>query len=453
MILERIREYLRGICVLISDAVVVTLVLMLAPVAMGWELHVALEVWTAWLCVQFLVSDVMMAMGTSINWYLIFNTLATVLGTWLTVRYSWGDPYELEFMLFLGTGAAVSGIHTAVAAWRLPVSNTIVGYVDALIIALAFYLYAVFDMGILEQGGLILAALGTMALDLAVVNQLRTGTECGDVIQGSGTGGKLLLVLLFLACVVVTGTIVGVVSGQVHSAVDLLLVGLRYLWMAVSAVFSVVGAILARLILFLILLLPSAPTRARETAMNVFEQDVGQITGGVDVPAWVLPVLAAVCGIALAGWVLWQFRGTRLPRRKRVGRRRKTVRRSHLFSSVRALLHRLADRIQEQWDYLRYRRSVQGLLVMAERMGRCCHMGRKKCESPGAYVRRLAEMLDTGTPPDAQPGAYTLASLADRLDKVYYAGGSGDVTAEAYQAYVRQLRDWSDRSRSAHVLH
>lgn len=436
MILERIREYLRGICVLISDAVLVTLILMMAPAAMGWELHVALTVWAAWLCVQFLVSDVMMAVGTSTNLYLIFNTLATVLGTWLTIRYSWGNPYEMEFMLFLGTGAVVSGIHTAVAAWRLPKSNTIVGYVDAMIIALAFYLYAVFDMGTMEQGGLILAALGVMALDLMVVNQLRTGTECGDVIQGSGTGGRLLLVLLFLACVTVTGTIVGVVSGQVHSAVDLLLVGLRYLWTVVAAVFSVVGAILARLILFLIMFLPSAPTGARESAMNVFQQDMEQITGGVAVPSWVLPVLAAVCGIALAGWVLWQFRGTKLPRRKRIGRKRKTVRKSHLFSSVKALLYRLADLIQEQWDYLRYRRSVQGLLVMAERMGRHCRMGRKKCESPGAYVRRLAEVLDAGM----QPGAYSLGALAARLDEVYYAGGSGDVTAEAYRAYVRQLR-------------
>lgn len=450
--LERIWEYIRGISVLFSDVAISCLILILIPMILGWDFRVALIVWLIWLCIQFLVNDLMMTFAVPVNLYLIFNGIAITVGSLLVFRYSSCSQYEIEMLGFLVTAAAGTGIHSAVVAWRLPGSNGILRYVDTLIVILAFYLYAAYSTGHPGHSDFIVLALFAMVLDLLAVNQLRTGSESGAVIQGSGTGGKLLLFLLAFGCLGITGMVVGVASGQVHSLVDLLLAGLKSLWSVVSVVFLIIEAILKRVILFLVMFLPATPDSARETVMMSFQEDMDEIADytGVTVPLWVLQLLALAVLLILVGWILYQFRGSRIQRTRRIPQKRKTMRKNHFFTALRELLRCLYERIRMEFYYLRYRKTPQGLLILAERIGKQNRIGRKKSESPGAYIRRLVAVLESREREADRYGnrhcEYDLTVLADHLDRIFYAGEPCVLDLQAYRGYVQQLRSISNIS-------
>ena len=447
--LERIWDYLRGISVLLSDAAISCLVLILVPVVMDWEFQMALTVWLVWLCMQFLINNLMMIVTVPVNLYLIFNGIAIAVGSFLVFRYSFCSQYEIEMLGFLAAAAAGTGIHSAVMAWRLPGSNGILRYVDTIIVVLAFYLYAVYSTGYPVHSDILALALAAMILDLFAVNQLRTGAESGAVIQGSGTGGKILLFLLAFGCLGITGIVVGVASGQVHSLVDLLLAVLKSLWSVVSVVFIILEAILKRVILFMVMFLPATPDSARETVMMSFQEDMEDIAEytGITVPVWVLQLVAAAALLLLAGWILYQFRGSRIQRSRQLVKKRKTVRKNYFFSAVRELLRRLAEQIHMELTYLRYRKTPQGLLLFAERIGKQNGIGRCKSESPGAYVRRLAAVLESREQEADQNEnrhyEYDLMLLADHLDRIFYAGESLVLEPQAYRDYLQQLRSIS----------
>ena len=223
-------DVLRGFCVLLSDVALICLAVMLVPLLSRLDISIGYEVWIVYLLLQFLISYGMMTAGVSVNLYLLVETALVAAGTWLTCRASLaqtaavsGNRLMGELLLCVGMGAAATGIHGAWAAYRLPGSNGILRYVDCLIAALAFYLYAAYEMGETGDRRLLGIALAAVLFDLLAVNQLRTGEECPSVIQGAGTGGRLLLGIIFLLCLAVTGAVVGLASGQVHSLVDVLL--------------------------------------------------------------------------------------------------------------------------------------------------------------------------------------------------------------------------------------
>lgn len=457
--MTRIMDIVRGLSALLSDLALASLAVLLVPVITRQQVTIGYGAWMGCLAVQFLVSYWMMQTGISINIYLVFQTVAVAAVAYFTYTTSiCVDPWNLgagvenaaavsmaarpgeprSVMVFLVLCAAGSGLHGAWMAYRLPGSNTLVRYVDCLMVTLAFYLYAVYASDLPQDKNLAVLGLAAMALNLLMVNRLRTGEECLSVIQGAGNGTRLVLLLVFGACLALTGGIVGLASGQVHSLVDVLLVVLSGVWQVVYTVAGAVGMVLGYLILFVIALLPNAPPGARQRAMELVTQKpehVEEYTGPM-FPVWMLCVLAAAGVLA----ILYQLRGTRIRGVRLRARRRKVVRKSHLLSALRALVTRWLEWLRFTWDYHRYRKTPQGLFVLAERTGRKVKMGRRTWESPGAYLRRLAAVCEkesAGTEPESQ---VSLASVATLLDQLYYGGETPRMGMEEYQAYVRQIR-------------
>lgn len=402
----RMTDLVRGLGVLLSDVALASLMVLLIPVITRQEIAIGYQVWMGCLALQFVLSYGMVNLGISMNLFLVFQTAAVAAGAYLTYRSSVclepldmgaamaaapGEPRSA--MVFLVLCVAASGVHGGWMAYRLPSSNTVLRYVDCLVVALAFYLYAVYGTQLPQDRTLVALSLTAMFLDLLTVNRLRTREECPFVIQGAGNGARLMLFILFAACLLLTGGIVGLASGQIHSLVDVLLVILAGIWRVVYALAGAVGMVLGYMLLFLIALLPNAPPGARTRATELVSQGAEELEEYVDsaVPLWVVQLLLAVGAAACVLALLYQFRHIRLKAVRLQTRRRKVVRRSHVLQALAALAAQALAWLRFEISYLRHRKTPQGLLVLAERTGRRLRLCRGPGESPGAYLRRLAE--------------------------------------------------------------
>lgn len=435
--INRIREFFCGISVLISDMALTCLVLALVPMVMRWEFRVALPVWLGILCVQVIFNLILLTVGIPINLYLIFNMAVICGGCYLTLRYSFCIPGWDQMRWFLGTCIAVSGVHGAVIAYYQPGSNQILRYVDILIILSGVYLFTAFQIGQQEISEYMLLACGAMLFDLLAVNQLRTGGEHGDVIYGTGSSGKLLLMGITAGCLLLTGLIVVRGGEEAHTAVEWLFVLLGYVWALCTLIFKVIGVIVGGIILLIIWLLPGTPRVARDKMEMVVQENVEaavELTEQV-IPLWVFQILGIVAGLGALGWILYLCRGKKLQFRKRAVNRRRVVRRSRFLSAIAEALLRLRERFLFELDYRRYRRTPQGLLVLAERVGKQNHLARSVSESPGEYLRRFAGELEQNSGEGKE-----LQELAHMLDCIYYAGQDWELRDEQYRRYEQLLR-------------
>lgn len=449
--MSRISNYLRGISALVSDVAVCCLIVGLIPLLARWEMDAALPVWIGYLCLLFLADEIMASVGVPMNVYLLGNGAVIATGSFLVFRCSWCVPDSLDIRVLLFICAAGTGIHGAIAAYRLPGSNGLLRYVDSMIVILAFYLYAVFETGIPGNQEFVPLTLAALALDLLMVNHLRTGDESKSVIHGAGAGGKLVLALLLAGCLIVTGAVVGLASGQVHGIVDILLVIMMYLWKIAEIVFRVIGTVLGGLILLLVMFLPATPQSARQNMMDSVQESAEEVieTTGTVLPEWVLYTVLGVGAFVLAGWVMYKLRHTTF-RRKLVRRNRhRIVRKSYLLPALLMLCRRIRERLVFEYAYCRSRKTPQGLLVLAERIGKQKKIGRRVHESPGEYMRRLELVLEAQqeagrTIPEQTKAAEegcSLSHLGELLDRIYYAGQHCRLTSEEYLGYVKKLQE------------
>lgn len=265
-----------------------------------------------------------------------------------------------------------------------------------------------------------------LLLDVYSVNRLRTGEEADSVIQGAGTGGKLLLLLIVCASLALTGGIVGLASGQIHSLVDIGLYLLRCIGSVAAVIGGFFGKILTAILLFLVMLFPATPPQAREALWQQMEEHTEEVVeeAGVVLPEWVMWLFLGCLLLILLGTILYQFRGVRTQRKMQKKSRTKVVRKSRLLLAFKECLLHLAETLNFEWNYQKYKKTPQGLFVLAERTGKRCGCRRLPKESPGAYLRRLDP---------------NLRQLAKLLDACYYAGTEQKLTEEEYRDYAAKI--------------
>ena len=147
-----LRDYLRCLGAALSDVALCLLLLSLRPVfpPAGCQVYFPAAAWILVLAVQGAVSLFLVRKGAPVNLYIVWNvaavTLLTVLvfrGTGQTFSGVLDVPGSRDLAVVTAFLAALTGIHAAVSAWYLPKANWLLIYVDALILMLAFYLWAV----------------------------------------------------------------------------------------------------------------------------------------------------------------------------------------------------------------------------------------------------------------------------------------------------------------------
>lgn len=440
-----LRDWLRGAGALLADVALCCLFLFEINALVPAEVFApAIGPWILVLLGLFAVDYGILGRGTSVNVYFLANTVAIVAAAAAVTALSVFVPRYDSYVIGIAAAVAVTGIHGAVCGWRLPGSNTLLRFVDVMIVALGFYLYTANQTGRGPEPVVLALTLGAMVCCLAAVNQLRTGEEVPSVIRGAGIGGKMLLAGVFALFLLLTAVLVGRASGQVHSLVDVLLVVLTYVYRAVELFFSAFAYVLGMVILFVLRLLPGGAPAIMEERMGPSGQEEAVMEETVPwLPPWLAALLMVLAGLFCLAWMLYELRSIRLQRLTRGGERRRAVRKSHFFEALRELAGQIAAWLRFEWEAFVYRRTPQGLLVLAERAGGR-RLRRRTDESPGAYMRRLA-----GLAPEKE-GAERLSALGSRLDQIYYGRKGSDISPERlsageYQAFVRCIRQACSR--------
>lgn len=415
---------IRGMSALISDTAITLLSAMMAALAWNWQLQVPIGIWILFLAVHFLVNDIMMRKGVSMNIYLLANLAAVVGELFVVLR---GSVWEHDSLaVILGIGICCVGGHCAAAAYSLPGSNQLVRYVDILIGMFGMHLYFAYQTKGNYDGVCMGLTGAALLLDFYSVNRLRTGEEADSVIQGAGAGGKLLLLLIVCVSLALTGGIVGLASGQIHSLVDIGLYLLRCIGSVAAVIGGFFGKILTAILLFFVMLFPATPPQAREALWQQMEEHTEEVVeeASVVLPEWVMWLFLGCLLLILLGAVLYQLRGVRTQRKKQKKSRRKIIRKSRLLLAFKKCLRHLAENLNFEWNYQKYKKTPQGLFVLAERTGKRHGCRRLPKESPGAYLRRLDPSLQ---------------QLAKLLDECYYAGASRKLTEEEYRDYAEAI--------------
>lgn len=467
-------DYLRGICVLLSDAAACVMVLYLLPVFPGISyVWVPIGGWVLFLMVHFLISLILTGRGISMNGYLVWNGAAAVLGAVLMGKWALCPEYAGLFSAMAAVCVGLTTIHGAYAAWTLPGANTIIKYVDCLVVLLAFYLYAAVSSGWMPDRAVMLLAVTSLLTALAVINQIRTNDENVNIIRGAGAGSRCILFFIILGILVLTGLVTGLASGQIHSAVDVLM------WLMIKAagimnvVFSVIGTVLAWIIILVFSLFPAMPQAARENAQTMLKENVEEIVEetGLTLPLWFWQLLGAVLMIGAIIGILYTFRNVRLSRVRRRTGRKKAVKKSYVAAELKRLFQKAKEAVIFELQYRKYRRTPAGLLIYADRVGRRVKrrkkgreqgseragergreqgreqagergremdshetLGRRRGESPGEYMRRLAIYAPRDLTGQAD-AAESLRRLAVLLDEMYYHGQDISLTREECRKY------------------
>lgn len=423
---------IRGMSALISDTAIACLTAAMTAAAWNWTFQVPIGIWLFLLMLHFLVNDMIARKGVSMNLYIIVN-LAAVLGELAVVLRgaAWGHD---SLAVILGIGICCVGGHCAAEAYHLPESNQLVRYVDLLIGMFGMYLYFAYQTKTSYDGICVGLTGAALLLDFYSINRLRTGEEADSVIQGAGAGGKLLLLLLICASFVFTGGIVGLASGQIHSIVDVFLYLLRCIGAAAAMIFGFVEKIFTIILLFIISFFPDAPPQTQEMLWQQMGRDTKEAVEevGVVLPEWVIWLFFGCLLLGLFVMVLYQFRGVTVQRKKQKRSRKRIVRKSRLFQAIKACCLYLAEKLTFEWKYQKYKKTPQGLFVLAEREGKRHGCRRLIKESPGAYLRRLDPEL---------------GQLAELLDECYYAGTVRRLTEEEYRDYAEKISSVGKQNR------
>ncbi len=435
----RIWEYLQCAAVLTGDLIICAMLIEMAPLLLGFSLAYRPWAWLLVLALQLLISLVILHHGTSWTVYIIVQAAAIAAEVALSCFMFVSTEYIMEFRECFGIVAASVGLHAAYAAYRHPSANLCVGYVDVTVGILIFYMYVEYETGRSEPVFWLFAVLSVL-LDLAVVSHLRTEAENGHRISGAGALGKGVLIALPLIFLIVTAVAVGSGASQIRSFADLILLAAQKAGSVIYVVTEAIVYVLAAIIAFIIRILPNTPSYLQDPTPPVMEavSDGGFETAG-SLPSWIFALIFGMIAAALIIWVLYMLKGTHIRLNTMRAKNRRVERKSYFLPAIFDLFKRVREYLSFEWDYLRNRRTPQGLYLLARRRGERIKVKKKESESPSAYLRRLRGRLE-----DAQLPADTCTALSDLagiLDDIFYGGKSVKLKKDEYAGYVRLIRD------------
>ena len=437
--MDRIRDYLRGSSVLLSDAAVICLIVYMIPTCTEIRtISVAVPVWAGFILLQMAADYLMTSAGISFNLYLLINGAGVLAGTYFTVASSFCSGGFPLFSVLLACSVAGVGAHGAAAAWRLPSANTLLRYVDGLVILLAFYLYAVFSTQLDPGKDVFVLTVSAVFLGLFCVNQIRTREEGVSVIQGSGAGSKLVLAAISAGIVAVTGVVTGAASGQVHSVVDALLMIAKSVGKILAVIFGAAGFLLEKILMLLARLLPDAPQEAGETVKSVILEEAEEATetGIFRIPDWVLAAFLIGILFLTVCYILYRFRNMKIKRSANVKEPKTILRKNYFWPAFADAGRQLADMIWFECCYRKYQKTPEGLFICVERIGRKKKIPRRKDESPGGYLRRIAGYLRS----ENGGSESAMEALAGILDQIYYGSVQRPCGKEETAQYVEAVK-------------
>lgn len=421
------------VCALTTAAYgALTIALMLALYDIPRTAQLAVLLWGGVLLAQSAACELLARRSMSMLAYLAVSAAILGFGGEQIVRYTTFTPASSGFPMLLRMCIWTSGAVCAYACQKEPGSNAFVRLSDILILSLGAYMATLYSLGEEMIPSVLALSLCALLLCMLISASLRAGGESDSVIRGTGMGGYLVIGLLLGLCLLLAALLLNVSGSHVSGLVEAFLLVWDVFSRAAMTMLTILGLLLARLF---------GGQRMMERQQIVHEDSPAYSSAIMQemgtAPQWVVYLVmgligAVVLGVILA--ILWVLRSTKIGRTHKKKKRRKVTRSSHAMAAIRAALAKLCTLVTFELRYRANRRTPQGLYILAVRTGRIKRIPRKKHESPGAYIRRLHQMLLT------QTGLSTLDRLADMLDRALYGDGKPHLSHGEADAFAAQIR-------------
>ncbi|MBQ8619540.1 MAG: hypothetical protein IJ418_18825 [Clostridia bacterium] len=411
---------------------VLTIALMLALYDIPRTADVALGGWTGTLLVLAIVCELLSRRDLSMLGYVAAVAVILFFGGEQVVSHTAFIPASGGFPVLLRMCIWASGAACAFACQKEPGSNLFVRLSDMLVLYIGAYMATLYALGEAMIMPVLVFALCALLLCMLVTASLRAGGESDSVIRGTGMGGYLVIGALLLVCLLLAALLLYASSGHVDNIVTLFLTVWNFLIGALKEAITVIALFLARLF---------GPPRMMEQ-QHVVQEDSLAYSGGAmkemgAAPQWVvylvMGVIAALILAAILG-ILWALRSTKLSRTRKRKTHRKVTRTSHIGTAIRALIEKAIGLITFELRYRARRNTPQGLYVLAVRTCLPKRIPKKRSESPGAYLRRLHDMLC------AQGVFSQLDQLAGMLEDALYGGMQVQLDPSQAAAFAGQIR-------------
>ena len=387
--------------------------------------------WAVFLGVQLLADFLLLRWELSLNVYLIFNLAAIIFEAYFMAVHTSFTALGNFVPGFAALCASVAGVHMACCAYKIPGIRWNLRYVDFLVItAAACLLLSHFTNQKTAYDILLMAAIAVL-VNLAIISRVRLREDDVPVIQGTGAGGRLALVAVIFAIGMVTAAAAAISTGEIQSAVDLILMLLQIIWKAAEALITIFTVAVGYIMLFFMWIFPGGNGIVEDRVQGETQEIIGQVkTSAAVLPGWFWQAAGVLIFFIIATWCLWKFRGVKLKQHKRtVSIRKKIVKKSRFGEAAAGLLRKLFSMLQFEWQYRCNRNTAAGLLIYAQRRGRTRKVGRREGESAGAFLRRLCR---EGKEPE-------LAELAEKLEKIFYGKGFEQPDAKECRRFRRML--------------
>lgn len=421
------------VCALAAAALgALSIALMLALYDIPRTADMAVWHWSGVLLTLAAVCELLSRRDMSMLAYVLINSVILCLGGEMIVSHTEFIPGSSGFPVLLRMFVWTSGAVCAYACQKEPGSNVFVRLSDILILYTGAYMATLYALGEEMILPIVGFALGALLLCMLVTASLRAGGESDSVIRGTGVGGYLVIGALLMICLLLSALLLSLSQGHVDSIVDLFLTVWAFLSGALKKAVAAIALFLAKLF---------GPPRMMERQHIVQEDSLAYSVSGMEemgtAPQWVvylvMGVIAAIILAAILG-ILWALRSTKLGRTRRKKTRRKVTRTSHIGTALRALIAKAVGLITFELRYRAGQHTPQGLYVLAVRTCLAKRIPKRKSESPGAYLRRLHDMLV------AQGGASQLDHLAAMLDDALYGGIRAQLDPQQAEAFRSQIR-------------
>ncbi len=394
--------------------------------------------WIVCLIIQFAVGFVMVQRGSAVSLFAIFHIVVVVAEIVLICLLASRLGMNPNLIALLAIAVAGTGIHAVVISRRSPADNLISIYSDILIVALALYLLLYSTIGPELSIGLILFAAAALVVTLVAVARLRMTQEGHTVSRGSGFGTAAIIIGIIVVCLLITGAVAGIASGQVHGFLDLLLAAGRFVWRILSVAFQALGQALEAVVLFFSRLFSSVGMGLGQNTESATDTDtaIDFATGPVTInfPTWgfSLIMIAVACVVIII--ILRCTRHRRFAKReKKSSPTIQISRTNYLKEAIAAFFRKLRARIQFELLYRQCRDTPQGIFLFLLRKCRRRKLKRRRDESPGGFVRRICGLNRCAD------GTESLLAFASILDESYYAGREHSFEKSESQNYVQAI--------------
>lgn len=380
------------------------------------------------ICLLYLCNEWLSGKGLPANALVIINIIFCIIAAAAGFFCLQAEPATFAVRVYQSLLPAVLILYSFYFTWFPEKPQSLILSFDSLVAFFLIYLFLDMANILLPEDTLEVSYLIITGIVLFFVILIRISSD--EEHSGMLPRGFFPIILLIAGCLLLALAFSLLISGQVKSVTDFFAMILKYLVLGIFWVLGKISDLLGIFFTWLINLLPDPEAGVMDTEIPTIAVPEA---AAEETAITVSPIIVAAVLLTMILLVLFflfrHLKGKRMLK-KNVRKKSGHIQRTWQRPSVGTLLHRLYENLRFHVRLFRKRKTPAGLLYRIEQHGKKQGRARITGESAPAYLMRLSRLADFTENPDIKQA---LVSLADLVQREYYAGESQKVSAELYK--------------------